>query len=349
MLSDNTMSKFRMDIPENLYSILDEIADNLSNEYKKCRADWSHYTIASLFRRTSGFHYSKEGIISRLMLIETYYATNASYNYFAFEEMADAIKKLGNECQAKQFFAEMVINPQENIDTQKVFLGHYGCHKNVSQGSQQLSLLSKYAYYQIFQDKCYPLGFPIYDKLGHQEYPQLCKLLGLTPMPNNTLEMCIRNHILAFEEIRSRIWGDYRKCCHGIQQFDLLDAYLWRMGKFGSGSLFNLMSCNDYKKFIKNLDLDYKDESKSEYQKRIYDTYNVVVKDPQIIRKDQVKNKKEKYTIDFDKLVLFHLKHPRKGIDPFEELEQKEYFDKLYKHWLLYYSNFKTHKNNTLY
>jgi hypothetical protein len=327
---------------EDLQKVFDTIADELHNEYSHENLKYAHKSIAYVFKKTAGFGYSIESIISRLMIIETYYSTNASYCYFSFEEMAKAIYNLGCECKAKQYFANLVTMCIDSNE-EKVFQYQYGCHKNLRKGSQQLSLLSKYAYYQLFQNKHYPLGFPIYDKLAHKIYPKLCSLLEIIPKTN--IEESIQNHNSAFNAVRTKIWKDYNNSYKGIQQFDLLDAYLWRMGKFSEGSLFNLMSYDDYKKFIMNLGLEYKDETEAKYKERIYDTFDMSIKNPQIIRKDHVKNKrKEKYTIDFDKLILYFIKHPPKGINPFEGLKQQKYLEKLYEHWLLYYSNVKTRK-----
>jgi hypothetical protein len=41
----------------------------------------------------------------------------------------------------------------------------------------------------------------------------------------------------------------------GLQQFDVLDAYLWRTGKFEDGNLSLLIGKDDYNKFVTNLNL----------------------------------------------------------------------------------------------
>lgn len=312
-------------VPLNLQCVLNLIAEELRREYNSSKAMTPHHFIQTVFRRTSGIHYTKKGIIERLRVIETYYSTNAFYSYFSFEDMADAIMCLGNERKAKKYFAALQ-------DTINLFSHHFGIHKNLSVGDQQLSLLSKYAYYQLFQDNQYPLGFPIYDRLVHKSYPYICKMIGISPIGN--VKASISSHINAFDVLREKIWKSPKLSYKGIQQFNLLDAYLWRMGKFMEGNIGNLMSKEDYILFINNINLAcLPNETDKQYKFRMFNTYaqtagaNIV----------SYNSHKKIYSLDFDRLVLYILKNKTNGINPFNGLAKQEYLEALYNHWIKYY------------
>ena len=74
------------------------IDENVNNEEKRgtTASIISNYNnqkklIKKVFNETSGENYSKEGILARLIIIDTLYSTNASFCYFTFDHLADAI------------------------------------------------------------------------------------------------------------------------------------------------------------------------------------------------------------------------------------------------------------------
>lgn len=316
---------FNTTVSQDLQNILDVIATELNHEYGLSKLLTPHHFIRNIFQRTSGIHYSMKGIVERLMIIEEYYSTNAAYSYYSFDEMANEIMRLGSERKAKQYFAKY-----QNLE--KLFSSDYGIHKNISKGDKQISLLSKYAYYQLFQDNQYPLGFPIYDRLVHKSYPYICKILGISPIGN--AKASITSHIKAFDGLREKIWESPKLSYMGIQQFDLLDAYLWRMGKFMEGNIGNLMSKEDYILFINNINLAcLPNETDKQYKFRMFNTYaktagaNIV----------SYNSHKKIYSLDFDRLVLYILRNKPNGIDPFNGLAKQKYLEALYNHWIKYY------------
>lgn len=124
-----------------------------------------------------------------------------------------------------------------------------------------MSLLSKYAYYLLLQhSEKYPLGFPIYDSLALEQYPKLCKRLGLKPRTN--IKDDIDDYIDALDEVRQLLFDNNQK--YTLQQFDLLDAYLWRMGKLDSGNVSLLLSRKEYTQFIENIGLSLYEAKKEE-------------------------------------------------------------------------------------
>ena len=189
-------------------------------------------------------------IMLRLTVIDSLYSTNASYSYFSIEEMAQKIIALGSETDAEEYFYGIACGEP---DTKGLFKGTYGIRKNLGKGSKQPSLLSKYADYVLLQKpEKYPLGFPIYDKLAAEMYPVVCERLGFSP--REEIKNSIEDYVAALDELRAAIF-DHKDLVMDIQQFDALDAYLWRMGKINNGNYSLLLYKEEYEIFIRNLSL----------------------------------------------------------------------------------------------
>jgi hypothetical protein len=210
--------------------------------------------INSLFAKNSILNYAEQ-VMLRLIVIDSLYSTNAAYSYFSMEEMAEKILSLGDDQAASDYFYGIATRKH----TGKIlFEERYGIRKNLEQGSKQMSLLSKYAYYLLLQNKeRYPLGFPIYDSLAIEQYPKLYDILfdnkgkAVKYIKNN-----IDDYIAALDELRKEIF-DNNSYKFILQQFDLLDAYLWRMGKMDGGNFSLLLSRSEYIQLIENLGLRY--------------------------------------------------------------------------------------------
>lgn len=260
--------------------------------------------INQIFATTKGDKYNTQSIMLRLIVIDSLYSTNAAYSYFSFEEMANAIKGLGNEEDAAKYFDSIATGGN---DDKNLFSEKYGIRKNLKDGSKQMSLMSKYAYYVLLQNPSkYPLGFPIYDSLAIKMYPEVCKKVGINEPQKITESTSIKKYIELLDTLRKRIFS---KTDTGLfneyQQYDLLDAYLWRMGKLDEGNYSLLFNKEDYKKFITNIGLSAIDVEN--YGKHISDVVNndnlVECKEKQ--DKDKNGNIKYEYKYDFNKLVRY--------------------------------------------
>ena len=225
-----------------------------SNESKHTPYIQQRRIINSLFTQNNLLCY-KEQVILRLTIIDSLYSTNAAYSYFSIEEMAEKILSLGNEEAAADYF--------NGIATQKhtgkiLFEERYGIRKNLVQGSKQMSLLSKYAYYLLLQNKeRYPLGFPIYDSLAIEQYPKLCRrIFGKKVKCQKDIKDNIDVYVAALDEIR-KVLFEGESYNFLLQQFDLLDAYLWRMGKLDAGNFSLLLNRQEYTRLIENLGLQF--------------------------------------------------------------------------------------------
>lgn len=292
--------------------------------------------INQIFATTSGDNYNTQSIMLRLIVIDSLYSTNAAYSYFSFEEMAKAIKRLGNEEDAAKYFDSIATGGN---DDKCLFSKKYGIRKNLKNGSKQMSLMSKYAYYVLLQNPSdYPLGFPIYDSLAIKMYPEVCKKVGINEPQKITESTSIKKYIELLNTLREKIFSN-TNLFNEYQQYDLLDAYLWRMGKLDEGNYSLLFNKDDYKKFITNLGLSA--ENVENYGKHISDVVNndnlVECKEKQ----DKNGNVKYEYKYDFNKLVRHQCLNMEKVEEILENVTNKENMAVMISHWKELYANLK--------
>lgn len=306
---------------------LDQDATDMSN------ADYINQRtlISSLFSPDCTF--CKGQVILRLTVIDSLYSTNAAYSYFSIDEMAEKIISLGQTASSPQGKLKSVRDYLYNValtgvDSEGLFSESYGIQKNLSEGSKQMSLMSKYAYYELLQDKeTYPLGFPIYDRLAKDAYPTVCKMLGedhyfsLPSLETPTIE----EYIASIQQLRQSIFGnDKGLFLKKYQQFDILDAYLWRLGKIDEGNYSLLMGRDDYTRFITNLGL----AAPVGTDKAKLEKYNA-----QLINMFTQKCNKDKSKYNFNTLISAILKEKDA---PFKGLDNEKYLTALYTHWKVF-------------
>ena len=206
--------------------------------------------ISEIF--ASSKKYNEETIILRLSAIDYFYSTNAYRTYYAIEDMAKKISLLGSEKASVDYFRGIV---QNGKDSKGLFSEKYGIRKNLKKGGVQPSLMSKYAYYLLLKyGEDDNVGFPIYDKLAREIFPLLLKYLGEKVDFKTNESLPIQKYVEELNRVRKKLFKDDERPCK-MQQFDLLDAYLWRMGKIRNGNFSLLLSKNDYPVFIEELGL----------------------------------------------------------------------------------------------
>lgn len=278
--------------------------------------------ISALFDSSRGYN---SGIIMlRLVVIDSLYSTNASYSYFSFEEMAEKIYNLGSEEDAQRYFYQIAKGDEDKYN---LFKEAFGIQKNLSEGSRQMSLLSKYAYYALYNQKQYPLGFPIYDSLALDAYPTVCKMLGIEQHTEIANDIC--NYVAALDNVRTILFGNDDLFQGQYQQFDILDAYLWRMGKFSGGNLSLLLGREDYVTFIKNLGLNANPivgrenafyEKDSEYKSRM-----------------MKKGTNSETEFDFNKtIVKLYTDSSSQPFIGMKDSNTQAYMEKLLEHWRIF-------------
>lgn len=193
--------------------------------------------------------YDLSTVMLRLTVIDSLYSTNASYAYFSIEELAKAILDLGSEEDAKTYFKQIA---RGKDDVQNLFGRTYGIRKNTQKGGKLISLVSKYAYYTLLCDESDALGFPIYDSLAIEMLPKLGKVLDVSAEFKN--KDCIEEYVACLNALREALFGqDLNQRFESLQQFDILDAYLWRIGKLTHGNYSLLFTKKDYETFFENV------------------------------------------------------------------------------------------------
>lgn len=294
--------------------------------------------INQIFATTKGDKYNTQSIMLRLIVIDSLYSTNAAYSYFSFEEMANAIKGLGNEEDAAKYFDSIATGGN---DDKNLFSEKYGIRKNLKNGSKQMSLMSKYAYYVLLQNPSdYPLGFPIYDSLAIKMYPKVCNKVCIEPQ-KITESTSIKKYIELLNTLRKKIFSNTDTgLFNEYQQYDLLDAYLWRMGKLDEGNYSLLFNKDDYEKFITNIGLSAKNVEN--YGKHISDVVNNdnLVECKKTQDKDKNSNIKYEYKYDFNKLVR-HQCLKIEVDDILKDVTNKENMGAMINHWKTLYVNSK--------
>ncbi len=205
--------------------------------------------IKSLF--DPAIPYNVDVVYKRLVVIDALYSTNMNQRYYGIEDMANTIYALSPSdaglralvCNFRNTlfsggFPAVYLHP---IAT--TFNMSYGIHKNLAPAGSAMSLLSKYFYYLLLTDPSEIIGFPIYDSLASYMYPIVCKYVYASGTPRKIVSVKTIDHLcdyfLALDQLRISIGISYIGG-RSLQEFDLLDAYLWRMGKF-NGNNFSLL------------------------------------------------------------------------------------------------------------
>lgn len=327
---------------ETIRNILPIIIPTLEKESDNNNIEDFSYTqqramINQIFDMTSGANYNVPSIMLRLTVIDSLYSTNAQYSYFSIEEMAKNIHAIGGEEDAVQYFYTLVNRQDGKLgeDKKNLFSNTYGIRKNCEDGSKQISLMSKYAYYVLIKNpEEHPLGFPIYDSLAIEMYPLVCKKIGLTPKSKSSISDSIEKYIEALDKVRNTIFSE-KTDFNGFQQYDLLDAYLWRMGKVNNGNYSLLLTKTEYEKFIQNLGIRH-NKGESNFEENLYKKYgNTQWKGKPLINKEDKKGK-TKYSYDFNTIVQFQCANLE--IDNIvKDIPNSECIKQLIEHWKEFY------------
>ena len=215
------------------------------------------------------FSEKKEGVerrlllLTRLSLLDALYSTGVNrYHPYAVVDIAEAIDELGTDHEYVATLATWL----DNLDDQQskaleLFNRRFGDLTDNSEekkekwekGTCVISLLSKYSYYLFrqYKDK-YPSGFPIYDSLAKESYVRVLAYMGeeAKTCPKG-VGSSIVSYLKAIKALGVALWGsdeEYMKYKYSMQRFDLLDTYLWRLGKLNKASYSLLLPRGDFAK-----------------------------------------------------------------------------------------------------
>lgn len=316
---------------QSVLNVMRDIAIHLNNEAQEGEFSYiqQREIILRVFKEGKS-RYDVPTIILRLTVIDSLYSTNAQYSYFSIEDMANEIFSLGsNEKDAVEYFKQIALGGN---DSKNLFNKEYGIRKNCNAGSKQMSLMSKYAYYTLLSDNSSALGFPIYDSLVIKTYPLVCKKLPVTGKDIKTDD--ITEYVASLDVLRKELFGNDDRF-EGMQQFDILDAYLWRMGKLCSGNYSLLLIKEDYKRFISNLSLNAPDDQ------ALWNRFNAKLSKDVVktTYKSKTGKETEKYKINFNAIIEYQCRSlETKSI--VSELKSGIIFS-LIEHWKEYYVEYE--------
>ena len=288
-----------------------------------------------LLLKLFGSEFSFGNIHLRLTALDAIYSANAGFNHFVIEDIAEKIVSFKSD-KALIDYAKKIIDGEK--DTKNLFNARYGITKNLGQGGKNLSLLSKYTHY-VFKanDKEDFVGFPIYDSIVNTMYPKLYSVLyNKKDISTND----ITNYVAKLNTVRKELFAN-KEYIGGWQQFDILDAYLWRMGKLSNGNFSQFLGKEDYIQLIKNLNLNIdKLEKPTEYNQRLYEIYKDNKNFEGCVKQKPVKNNRIIYSVDTDEIIRYKLSDSRiKAEQIFKGLKSEEYMTALLNHWREFYNN----------
>lgn len=221
--------------------------------------------IQKIFEVTvgDGAQIKKSDILIRLTLIDSMYSTQMGRRYYALEELADVLDIVSvNNGGLKQLFMDFAKDPEKNISkfdyqlgkkTSNLWAECYGIGKDGSEKGIAISLISKYAY---FETGC---KFPIYDSIACEMYPMVWKKSGFEGKSPKILEYINYGKIDGKQTIVNFIKAInllIEKINHPELNYDLLDRYLWYVGKIRRGNLSLILTRDQYEDTIKVFTLE---------------------------------------------------------------------------------------------
>ncbi|MBR4996827.1 MAG: hypothetical protein IKY84_03035 [Bacteroidaceae bacterium] len=198
---------------------------------------------------------TKADILIRLTLIDSMYSTQMSRRYYALDELAEFLVGLseGKQGKLRQMFLNFAKDPVKNnrlfnYNKSNLFSESYGIGKDGSDKGVAISLISKYAYFETnFQ-------FPIYDSIACEMYPLVWINCGFD---KKSMPKLIHSE-------NGKVVGDttlieYTKAINLLIEkldckelnYDLLDRFLWFVGKIRRGNLSLVLSREEYELTMK--------------------------------------------------------------------------------------------------
>ena len=240
---------------------------------------------------TCPHQFSKMDIYHRLILIDSLYSTNINrMRSFGLEEMTDVIWNLcddgnGNHSDAHlaQSLAYLISFPQQqgglirrsvtpytkfSLPLINAFNDEYG-YINGSKAGKAMSLLSKYFYFVTLIQQVDDYGFPIYDRIVRNLIRPMEKYMGLTPLSTDldNIEkfiVAIKCIVDTLANADKNLWDPKNS---GKRKFELLDYFLWHIGKAGEQSYRLLFTQREY--------ANYYNSNQTNLPKRIQDWENI--------------------------------------------------------------------------
>lgn len=222
-------------------------------------------TIKKVFSLTDNA--DKSDILARLTLIDSMYSTQMNRRYYALEELAEELEKLanGNLKNLNALFLNFAANPDKTTTLADLFSKHYGIGKDGNKKGIAISLISKYAYFAT------DFKFPIYDTIACEMYPLVWNFCGFEKkdMPKIKYEEnknsnksssdergCVIDErgckiMVAYVEAINLLIDKLNKLFdYNYVTYDLLDRFLWFVGKIRRGNLSLILTRDEYQQTL---------------------------------------------------------------------------------------------------
>ena len=251
---------------------------------------------------TCPHQFSKMDIYHRLILIDSLYSTNINrMRSFGLEEMTDVIWDLSDDGNGNHLDRNVVIKLQNFIycceknscennkgyflknlkigpwvdyfPIRDVFNDEYG-YINGSKAGKAISLLSKYFYFVALIQQVDDYGFPIYDRIVRNLIRPIEKYMGLTPLSTglDNIEkfiVAIKHIVDTLANADPNLWDPKNS---GKLKFELLDYFLWHIGKAGEQSYRLLFTQSEYANYYNS---NQTNPNQTNLPKRIQDWENM--------------------------------------------------------------------------
>lgn len=239
-----------------------KIDDVDNDEISCCGYNTDYYVIKGTFGRDNNScltELNKLDIYRQLVLIDSLYSTNVKrMRQFGLEEICDEIWRLCDNGSGKHNLANLTskldTSKQLPLNVSTIFSKQFG-YISGCKSSSAPSLISKYFFFASAQCPLKDnMGFPIYDTIVCDLLykVQKCLNIPLTPRKcyaNGTLNIDVyidglRRIINVLEANNPILWNN-----SNLTKFQILDYFLWNIGKAGKKSynlLFTKQEMKDY-------------------------------------------------------------------------------------------------------
>lgn len=242
-------------------------------------------TIVRVFNGTNGC--DKADLLVRLTLIDSMYSTQMSRRYYALDELAEALVILadGKKDKLERDFLAFAKNPEKNLKlfdyieiegknkvTKNLFSECYGIGKDGADKGVAISLISKYAYFLT------GFKFPIYDSIACEMYPLVCHFCGWNELEKRKLTISKGGKVQGAETMISFVNAINsliaKLGCKGAN-YDLLDRFLWFVGKIRRGNLSLVLTREEYEKVMQLYPAQTTTKTKNGKEKTITEYFNI--------------------------------------------------------------------------
>ena len=145
------------------------------------------------------------------------------------------------------------VAPSLNNSIKKLFQNSYGYIRGNDAGTAP-SLISKYLFFASVACPNDKSGFPIYDQIAYRVMRMVQKFIGIPATPTMQGSFDIEKYIAGLNSIITALTNNNPAFWENLPvlKFQLLDYFLWNIGKAGVESYSLLLSKNEVKKCYSN-------------------------------------------------------------------------------------------------